>query len=248
MNRNVLILTFTLLLFTPLATPAVFSNSIFAQLSDTDQSSNPENMASAPLLEKIRGASSLSNIQIISWVDGIEVSGVNVGDGAASITLKQVGGDGDNDSNKSIPVTVTVIKTPGSSIKNLLALVEASNKLAGKNTTNPLVGMIGKLGELPSGSPESNTSLLAAPAGSNVTESIKPLQALLQIGQNTQIGIGNIVGGDWEKPRTVTTGLSTLGELLGMGGSRTTDERAHIIMVLVAPYSGKTSFGSVELH
>jgi hypothetical protein len=228
-----------------LVTTTTLSNLIFAQLPDTGGSSDTSSLASAPLLDKIRGASSLSNIQVISWVDGIEVTGVNVGETDATITLKNVAGD-DNDSKASMPVTVTVLRTPGSSIKSLLALVQASNKLAGKNSTNPLIGIIGQMGGL-GGSTASNTSLIGSPAA-NVSESIKPLQALLQLGKDTQIGVGNIVGGNWEKPRTITTGLLTLGGVLGLEGNPSSEARAHLTMVFVVPYSGKTSFGTVQLH
>ncbi len=256
MNRKLWIcISFFIALF---VTPTTVTNLTLAQLSDTGESDNPPNLDPSSLLEKIKGASSLSNIQTISWVDGIEVTGVNVGENQATVTLKQVGGE-ENDFDGSKPVTVVVIKTPGSSIKSLLALMEASNKLAGKNATNPLIGIIGQMGALsasPAGSnmsslgglAGSNMSSLGGLAGLNVSEQIKPLQALLQLGKDTKIGVGNIVGGDWEKPRSITTGISTLGGLLGLEGGSTTESRAQLSMVLVVPYSGKTSFGSVELH
>jgi hypothetical protein len=247
MNRNVSAIIFTSIFIMLFSTPAVFSNLIFAQSSVTDESSNPTSLESAPLLEKIKGASSLSSIQAISWVDGIEVTGVNVGENQATVTLNQVGGE-ESDSNRSKPVTVVVIRTPGSSIKNLMALVEASNKLTGKNTTNPLIGMIGQMGGLGSGVPGENMSSLGGLAGLNVSEQIKPLQALLQLGKDTKIGVGNIVGGDWEKPRSITTGISTLGGLLGLEGGSTTESRVQLSMVLVVPFSGKTSFGTVEFQ
>jgi len=244
MDRNVQLSILGLTLCMIFVTPGFFSNLIFAQSSDISES-NTAGLESAPLLEKLKAASSLSNIQTISWVDGIEVSGVNIGESQATVTLKQVGGGEENDSNRSKSVTVLVIRTPGSSIKSLLALMEASNKLAGKNTTNPLIGMIGQMGALSSGPSGLNVSSLGGPSGLNVSEPIKPLQALLQLGKDTQIGVGNIVGGDWEEPRSVTTGISTLGGLLGLEGSQTSESRAHLSMVLVVPYSGKTSFGTV---
>ncbi len=247
MNRKVSAIIFSSVLVMLFSTPAVFSNLIFAQSSVTDEGSNPTSLESAPLLEKIRGASSLSNIQTISWVDGIEVTGVNVGENQATVTLKQVGGE-DNDAEIPKPITVVVIKTPGSSIKSLFALMEASNKLAGKNATNPLIGIIGQMGALSAGPAGSNMSSLGGLAGLNVSEQIKPLQALLQLGKDTKMGVGNIVGGDWEKPRSITTGISTLGGLLGLEGGSTTESRAQLSMVLVVPFSGKTSFGTVEFQ
>ena len=236
------------LVFSILVVNTVVSNLTFAQSSDISVGSNDlTSLQSAPLLEKIKGASSLSNIQTISWVDGIEVTGVNIGESQATVTLTHVGGE-ENNINRSTPVTVMVIRTPGSSIKSLLALMEASNKLTGKNATNPLVDIISQMGASSTNPAGLNMSSLGGLSGLNVSEPIKPLQALLQLGKDTQIGVGNIVGSNWEKPRTITTGISTLGGLLGLEGSSTSEPRVHLAMVFVVPYSGKTSFGSVDFQ
>ena len=85
-------------------------------------------------------------------------------------------------------------------------------------------------------------------ATSNASSSTRPLQSLMQLGQNLQMGVGNIVGGDWKTPRTVTTGLMDLGELFGLGSSNPSPHaRAHFIMVFVVPYIGKTSLGKAFL-
>lgn len=229
------------LLFTILVTLGASSNLIFAQSSNVNNDVNTTGLESATLLEKIKGASSLSNIQTISWVDGIQVSGFSIGENQATVTLTNVRGE-----DSSTPVTVMVIKTPGSSVKSLLALMEASNKLSGKNATNPLVGIIGQLGAQSPGAGGPNMSSMAGLTGLNVSESIMPLQALLQLGKDTKIGVANIVGGNWEEPRTITTGISTLGGLLGLEGGPSSEPRVNLAMVLVVPYSGKTSFGTVE--
>jgi hypothetical protein len=210
------------------------SNLVLAQPpgENTTSAVSPE---SAALIKKILSASSFSNIQTISFVKGIEVSGVNLGDSDISITLKRSTSE-NNASNISTPVTVTAVKFPGSSIKDVLTLVEASAKLRGENTPGPLAGMMEKMG-----------GLLGTPNGSNASDSTKPLQALMQLGLNTQMGVGNIVGGDWKAPRTVTTGLLDLGELLGMGSNPSPNAKAHFIMIFVVPYVGKTTLGSVPL-
>ena len=246
MHKKTTVFILGSILCTLFGTPAVLSNLIFAQSSDNDDQSNSMSLGS-PLLEKLKGASSISNIQTISWVDGIEITGVNVGENQATVTLERVSTQ-DNNLGSSEPVTVIVIRTPGSSIKSLLALMEASNKLSGKNNTSPLAGLIGQLGAQSGGPAGLNASSLGALAALNVSDTIKPLQALLQLGKDTELGVGNIVGGDWEKPRTITTGISTLGGLLGMEGNQNSDPRVHLSMVLVVPYSGKTSFGSVDFR
>ena len=209
------------------------SYSVIAQSSNVDSNASISPEAGA-LLKKILNASSFSNIQTISFVPGIEVSGVDVGDSDISVTLKQIPSEAAS-SNASTPVTVTAVRLPGSSVKDVLSLVEASAKLRGENTSGPLAGMMEQMG-----------SLLGAT--SNASSSIRPLQSLMQLGQNLQMGVGNIVGGDWKTPRTVTTGLMDLGELFGLGSSNPSPHaRAHFIMVFVVPYIGKTSFGSVPL-
>jgi hypothetical protein len=222
---------FSLVIFVLSAGPAGFYSSVFAQLSNASESTISQE--GGTLLKKILSASSFSNIQIISFVNGIEASGVNVGDSDITVTLRQTP-LGSNDSNASTPVTVTAVKVPGSSIKDLLTLIEASSKLRGGDSTGPLAVMLSQMGGML--------------GGSNASDSTAPLQALMQLGRNTQIGVGNIVGGDWKSPRTVTTGLIDMGQLFGMEPNPSPDARAHFIMVFVVPYVGKTNIGSVPLN
>jgi hypothetical protein len=122
-------------------------------------------------------------------------------------------------------------------VKDVLALVEASAKFRGENTPGPLASMMDKMG-----------SVLGTPSGSNATDSVRPLLSLMQLGQSLEMGVVNVVGGDWKTPRTVTTGLVDMGELFGMGNSNPSpNARAHFIMVFVVPYVGKTTFGTVPL-
>jgi len=194
---------------------------------------NPETEA---LLKKIFSASSFSNIQAISFVDGIEVSGINLGDSDVTVTLRRTATE--NTTNLSTPVTVTAVRIPGSSIQDLMALVEASAKLRGPENTGPLAAMLTQMG-----------GLLNSGIGSNSTNSLAPLQAIMQLGQNTQMGVANIVGGNWSSPRTATTGLIDLPALFGLGNDNPSpNARAHFIMIFVVPFVGKTAFGSVPLH
>ena len=227
-------LVYALIIFTSiLSFGPLMSYSVMAQSSTVDSNTSISSEAGA-LLKKILNASSFSNIQTISFVPGIEVSGVDVGDSDISVTLKQIPSEAAS-SNASTPVTVTAVRLPGSSVKDVLSLVEASAKLRGENTSGPLAGIMEQMGSL-------------FGATSNASSSTRPLQSLMQLGQNLQMGVGNIVGGDWKTPRTVTTGLLDLGELFGLGSSNPSpNARAHFIMVFVVPYIGKTSLGSVPL-
>ena len=222
--------------FVVLLTSVILSNPVFAQASNATDSNASVSPEGGELLKKILSASSFSNIQSISFVDGIEISGINVGDSEISITLKQKVSES-TDTKASTPVTVTAVRLPGSSVKDVLALVEASAKFRGENTPGPLASMMDKMG-----------SILGTPSGSNTTDSVRPLLSLMQLGQSLEMGVVNVVGGDWKTPRTVTTGLVDMGELFGMGNSNpSTNARAHFIMVFVVPYVGKTTFGTVPL-
>jgi hypothetical protein len=231
MIKMAMIFTFALALLVVSAISLSLSNTVSAQSSNTSEPTMSSE--GGALLKKILSASSLSNIQIISFVPGIDVSGLNLGDSDITLTLKQTAPLQTNKSNISTPVTVTAVRVPGSSIKDLLTLMETSSKLKGGDTTGPFAAMLGQVG-----------GLLGS---SNASDSSAPLQALMQLGRNTQIGVGNIVGGDWKSPRTVTTGLVDMGQLFGMEGNPSPDARAHFIMVFVVPYVGKTNIGSVPL-
>jgi len=222
--------------FVMLLTSVILSNPVFAQLSNATDSNASASPQASELLKKILSASSFSNIQSISFVDGIEISGVNVGGSEITITLKQKA-TGSTDMNASTPVTVTAVRLPGSSVKDVLALVEASAKFRGETTPGPLASMMDKMG-----------SVLGTPS-SNATDSVRPLLSLMQLGQDLEMGVGQVVGGDWKNPRTVTMGLVDMGELFGMGNSNPSpNARAHFIMVFVVPYVGKTTFGTVPLN
>lgn len=230
MNTNVWIsLSVIVALF---VTPATISNSTLAQSEDD----STMGLGSGALLKKTLNASSLSNIQAISLVNGIEVSGITLGDDAISVTLKQSPSENNTSKISTTPVTVRVLRVPASSIKDLLTLMEASSRLKGGNNTTPIMGMVEKMGGLLEG------------LSSNTTDPTTPLQALAQLGRTTEIGFGSIVGGDWKKPRTVTLGLLTLGEMLGTEGNPSANARAHFITVFVVPYIGKTNFDTVESH
>ena len=87
MIRMTMIFTFALALLVVSPIPLSLSNTATAQLSNTSEPSMSSE--GGALLKKILSASSLSNIQIISFVPGIDVSGLNLGDSDITLTLKQ---------------------------------------------------------------------------------------------------------------------------------------------------------------
>jgi hypothetical protein len=241
-KKKILIFGFTFILLVPFSALTTITNPLFAQSQNntifpqTSQIQNDTitpNLGSQELLKQILSASSFDNIQVISWIDGITVSGVDFSEDVVSLTLKRI--ESGNDVNNSLPVTVTVVRVPGSSIKDLLTLVEASSKLRGINSTGPMAGILMQKGGL------------LGPGGQDTADST-PLQALMQLGRSTQMGVVNIVGGNWDAPRKVTTGLLDLDSLFGMESTPSSDARAHFMMIFVVPYVGKTNFGTVPLE
>ena len=87
-------LVYTLIIFTSiLSFGPLMSYSVMAQSSTVDSNTSISSEAGA-LLKKILNASSFANIQTISFVPGIEISGVDVGDSDISVTLKQIQSEG----------------------------------------------------------------------------------------------------------------------------------------------------------
>src|SRR5215813_5867256 len=119
---------------------SILVNFGWAQATDTTKTNSTINPETEALLKKIFSASSFSNIQAISFVDGIEVSGVNFGNSDVTLTLRKTATE--NATNLSTPLTVTAVRVPGSSIKDLMTLVEASAKLRGPENTGPLAAML----------------------------------------------------------------------------------------------------------
>ena len=64
-----------------------------------------------PLVKKILSGSSYSNTQTISFVNGIEVTGVNNVGNNVSVTLAKIPSQA-GQSNMSTPVTVTAVRVP----------------------------------------------------------------------------------------------------------------------------------------
>src|SRR5438132_8674827 len=91
---------------------------------------------------------------VIRWycsVNGVKVTGVNLGNNEISVTLRHLPTTGINDVTRIPPsVTVTVIRLP-MSLKDLMSLAAASGSMGGKSTSmmmannsNPANAMIGQ--------------------------------------------------------------------------------------------------------
>ena len=255
--KFVIFVSSSLLLISMLAstTTTIWQSSVYAQTtgntttvsnSTTSPLKNTENATAEVVkidtakLKKIL-STPFTIISGISLIPGLQVSGVNFGDTQISVTVKQIE-SGDNATNMTTPVTVTVVRVPISDLEDLLSLVKdagilenrAATSLPGISNANPLSSLLGGSSDLIGGTQNSDKPI----------SSVRPLQLLKDI----QFGTGSIVGGDWTYPRTITTGLLDIGSLFGIENNSSGPASAHIITVFVVPYVGVTNLASVPLH
>jgi hypothetical protein len=208
-----------------------FTNFAFAQTAPTignNTSSSTSSLDSSNLVNKLERISSLSNILGISMVDGIKVSGINVGDTDLSVTLKYQPTENNvtNTGNVSLPLTVIVTKLPVSNLTQLLSLVEAARNMATAATSNvnPMDSILGQGGS-------SNAAM-----ESNAVQ-------ILSLLRNIQIGATNVVNANWTLPQTVSMGL--LGGLVSTGSTSTAPN--DLVLVAVIPFLGQSSIPTMQL-
>jgi hypothetical protein len=189
--------------------------------NSNNQTGKLMNLSPQEKLKEIDRISSLTNVVGISLVEGIKLSGINIGNTDMSVTLKSYS---PVTGNKSLPVTVIVSKLPVANLTQLISLVESSKAVA---TT--------------SGGPASSGSLL----GQSDLTSVMGNNALslLMLLKSLQIGAASIVSGDWSQPQTVSMGM--LGSLLNPASSTESNE---FITVIIVPFIGETSFPSVSFN
>jgi hypothetical protein len=226
---------FSLIISTP------FTNFALGQASPNignNTSSSTSSLDSSNLGKKLEKVSSLSNIVGISLVDGIKVSGINVGDTDLSVTLRYqaVGGNVTNTGNasslsSSLPVTIIATKLPVSNLTQLLSMVEAMRNMATTATSNAN----------PMG------SILGQPGSSNAAMESNAVQ-ILSLLRNIQIGIASMVNANWTLPQTVSMGL--FGGLRDMGSASSTTTitaPTDLVMVIVVPFQGETNLPTIQL-
>ena len=207
-------------------TPATNQTGPLANRTAFTPLSNRTSLSSIfPFMNNIFNGSSLSGIVGISSVNGVKVTGVNLGNNEISVTLRHLPTTGINDVTRIPPsVTVTVIRLP-MSLKDLMSLAAASGSMGGKSTnmmmannSNPANAMIGQ-----------GVNGL----GANATTQNNPLKALAFL-KNIQIGSSSILHADWRLPQNTTMGL------IGSNGS-SSNSTADFAVVTVIPFTGKTN-------
>lgn len=244
-GKTLLIIIGSLSLFSLLISTS-FTEFAFAQTSPTivnnntssSVSSSTSSLDSSNLGKKLEKVSSLSNIVGISLVDGIKVSGINIGDTDMSVTLRYqaVGRNVSNTGNalsSSLPVTIIATKLPVTNLTQLLSMVEAMRNMATTTATsnaNPMGSILGQPGSSSNPAMESNAV------------------QILTLLRNIQIGIASVVNANWTLPQTVSMGL--FGGLRDMGSASstsTTTAPTDLIVVIVVPFLGETNLPTLQL-
>ena len=235
MNAKSLLILGSLSLFS-LIISTCFTDFAFGQASPTignnisSSTSSTSSLGPSNLVNKLEKVSSLSNILGISLVDGIKVSGINVGDTDLSVTLKyQTAGSNVTDiGNVSLPLTVIVTKLPISNLTQLLSLVEAARNMATTAATTNVNPM---------------DSILGQPGSSNAAVMESNAVQILSLLRNIQIGATNVVNANWTLPQTVSMGL--------LGGLRSTDSAStapnDLVLVVVIPFLSQSSIPTMQL-
>ena len=226
---------FSLIILTPL-TDFAFGQTSPNIGNNNTSSSSTSSLDSSNLVKKLEKVSSLSNIVGISLVDGIKVSGINIGDTDISVTLKYqaVGGNLSNTGNASasLPVTIIATKLPVSNLTQLLSMVEAMRNMATTATSNanPMGSILGQTGS-------SNPAM-----ESNAVQ-------ILTLLRNIQIGVASIVNANWTLPQTVSMGLFGGLRDIGSASSTTTSTTAptDLVVVIVVPFQGETNLPTLQL-
>jgi hypothetical protein len=210
-----------------LTTSATFSSPVLAQPQQLgSQHGGAMTLGSTDLMNKIFNASSISGIVGISMVNGVKVTGANLGNNEVSVILRHV----TSSSNSSLvpSVTVTVLRFP-MDLKSLMSLAAASRSTGGNtsstmmtNNSNPMNAMMGQ-----------GFTGLGGGLGANAATQNNPFKALDFL-KNIQIGSSSIINPDWRLPQTATMGL------IGGSGTSTTSS-ADFVIVTVIPYTGKST-------
>jgi hypothetical protein len=182
-------------------------------------------LGSTNFMNGIFNASSISAIVGISMVNGVKVTGGNLGNNEISVTLKHV--TTSNNSSLVPSVTVTVLRLP-IDLKSLMSLAGAARSTGGNttstmmaNNSNPMNAMMGQ-GFNGLGGGLANATTLNSP--------FKALEFL----KNIQIGSSSIINADWRLSQTTTMGL------IGANGT-SIPSSADFVIITVIPYTGKNS-------
>ena len=241
-GKSLLLIIGSLSLFS-LVILTAFTDFAFGQASpnignNNTSSSSTSSLDSSNLVKKLEKVSSLSNIVGISLVDGIKVSGINIGDTDMSVTLKyqrsegNISNIGNASASLSLPVTIIATKLPVSNLTQLLSMVEAMRNMAATTTATNNANPMG--------------SILGQPGSSNPAMESNAVQILTLL-RNIQIGIASVVNANWTLPQTVSMGLFGGLREMGSASSTTITAPTDLVVVIVVPFLGETNLPTLQL-
>jgi hypothetical protein len=204
--------------------------------TSTTTSSNATSTAAAggsQLLQKIETIPSLSNIVTMSLINGIKVTGINLGATDLSLTLTRqtVGTNLTGPGNtSSLPVTVLVTKLPVNNLTQLISTAEATIQLAqASRSSDPTSSIVG------------GQSIIGGGAGSSSAAGADALE-ILNLLKDVQIGTASIVNANWTNPQTISMGL------FGLGNRVAATAPSDFVLVTVIPFQGETNLATLPLN
>jgi hypothetical protein len=241
MTKRVM-LFYSLSLFVLLSGTSI-STVTFAQTSPTANSSATSTTTSSnatrtaaggsQLIQKIETIPSLSNIVTMSLINGIKVSGINLGatDLTLTLTRQTVGTNLTSPGNtSSLPVTVLVTKLPVNNLTQLISTAEATIQLAqASRSSDPTSSIVG------------GQSIMGGGAGSSSAAGANALE-ILNLLKDVQIGTASIVNANWTNPQTISMGL------FGLGNRVAATAPSDFVLVTVIPFQGETNLATLPLN
>jgi hypothetical protein len=183
--------------------------------------------AAAQLIQKVERIPSLSNIIGMSMVEGIKVSGLQIGDTDLTVTLRRhTAGSNLTQSagnSSSMPVTIIATKLPIANLTQVLTTAQSTLQLAASNRAE-------------------DAALPIFPGQESNPQAGGAAVQILSLVRNLQMGTASIVSANWTTPQTVSMGL------LGLGNAQAPLAANEVVLVLVVPFQGLTGAPTIPLR
>ena len=193
----------------------------------TNASNTPSSPAASQLIQKVERIPSLSNIIGMSMVEGIKVSGLQIGDTDLTVTLRRQTAGGNLTESagnaSSVPVTIVATKLPVANLTQLLSTAQSTLQLAATNRAE-------------------GAALPLFPGQESNPQAGSAAVQILSLVRNLQMGTASIVSANWTTPQTVSMGL------LGLGNAQAPLAANEIVFVLVVPFQGISAAPTLPLR
>jgi hypothetical protein len=156
--------------------------------------------AAAQLIQKVERIPSLSNIIGMSMVEGIKVSGLQIGDTDLTVTLRRhTAGSNLTQSagnSSSMPVTIIATKLPIANLTQVLTTAQSTLQLAASNRAE-------------------DAALPIFPGQESNPQAGSAAVQILSLVRNLQMGTASIVSANWTTPQNSFDGTARLGQCSG---------------------------------